>query len=148
MLIHELSAAQCEQFLARQHIGRLACAREDQPYIVPISFTFAPDDNCLYSFSTVGQKVEWMRSNPKVCVEVDEIINQLRWTTVLIVGRYKEIESSDAPTRQRAVELLQQRTQWWLPGAGETTGTATHTTAVFFGVKIERITGRRAGSLT
>ena len=38
--------------------------------------SISPDDNdYLYSFSTVGQKIEWMRANPNVCVETDEVTN-------------------------------------------------------------------------
>ena len=46
-------------------------AHDGQPYIVPM--TFAYDADCLYSFSTFGQAICWMRANPKVCVEVDEL---------------------------------------------------------------------------
>jgi hypothetical protein len=36
----------------------------------------------LYSFATIGRKVEWMRANPLVCVEVDEIVSRQKWQTV------------------------------------------------------------------
>ena len=101
MLIHELTRAQCLEVLMRVSVGRLACARHDQPYIVPVSFSFDPTDACLYSFSTVGQKIHWMRENPRVCVEVDEIDDHMHWTTVIVTGRYEEIrESMDAGAAQ------------------------------------------------
>ena len=34
---------------------------------------FAYHDGYLYSFSTVGRKIEWMRGNPLVCLETDEV---------------------------------------------------------------------------
>ena len=34
----------------------------DQPYIVPIYFSY--DGKHLYGVTTLGQKIEWMRSNP------------------------------------------------------------------------------------
>ena len=58
-----------------------------------------PSGNCLYAFSTIGQKIEWMRENPKVCLEVEEIDDQSHWTTVLVIGRYEEIHQE--PERER-----------------------------------------------
>src|ERR1700737_3319129 len=63
--------------LARTHLGRLACAQGSQPYVVP--FYFAYNNNSLYSFTTVGQKIDWMRANPLVCVEADEVVSPEEW---------------------------------------------------------------------
>src|SRR5262249_37750915 len=70
MLIHELTRTECTDILGRSSIGRLACSHFDQPYIVPISYSFDAEEDCVYGFSTVGQKILWMRENPKVCLAV------------------------------------------------------------------------------
>jgi hypothetical protein len=70
MLIHEMTGDECRIALEQADLGRLACVRGDRPYIVPIYFSY--DDKHLYGVTTLGQKIEWMRSNPLVCVEVDE----------------------------------------------------------------------------
>jgi nitroimidazol reductase NimA-like FMN-containing flavoprotein (pyridoxamine 5'-phosphate oxidase superfamily) len=101
MRIYEVSPGECEEILLRSDLGRLACAREDQPYIVPIHFSFDATRKCLYAFSTVGQKIHWMRQNPKVCVEVDDIADKNHRTTVLAFGRYEELDDS-WPRRRRA----------------------------------------------
>ena len=67
MLISEMSGEECRDLLSRLGFGRLACAHQNRPYIVPIYFAYEPDH--LYGFATMGQKVEWMRSNPLVCVD-------------------------------------------------------------------------------
>lgn len=146
MLIHDLTAEQCREVLARSNVGRLACARSDQPYIVPIFFSFDSNEDCLYSFSTLGQKVDWMRGNPKVCVEVDEISGQYQWTTVLVFGRYEEIgqSSEHAEARRRAHELFQQRSHWWLPAAAKLRGGEEHYSPVLYRINVNRVTGRRA----
>ena len=64
MLVREMSQQECKELLARLGFGRLACAQENRPYIVPIYFASEPDR--LYGFATMGQKIEWMRSNPIV----------------------------------------------------------------------------------
>lgn len=146
MLIHQLTAAQCEDVLDRTRLGRLACARDNQPYIVPIFFYFDRIDRCLYSFSTVGQKIDWMRGNPKVCVEVDEVSDQFHWTTVVVFGRYEEIHDSEgeADARRRAQDLFQQHPEWWLPGAGKLATGEEHPTPVVYRIRVDRMSGRQA----
>jgi uncharacterized protein len=147
MLIHDLTAEQCREVLTRANLGRLACSRADQPYIVPIFFSFDLQDDCLYSFSTVGQKVDWMRGNPKVCVEVDEVRGQYEWTTILVFGRYEEIgdSSEHAPARRRAHDLFQQRPHWWLPATGKLRGAEEHHSPILYRIHMNLVTGRRAG---
>ena len=132
--------------LARTHLGRLACARGMQPYIVPIHFAY--QDNWLYSFSVLGQKIDWMRANPLVCVEADQMRRE-EWTTVVVFGRYEEL--SDTPKfrseRTLAFNLLQERAMWWEHGgAKKMPGGAPAAVPVFYRIKIEQITGRRAAS--
>jgi hypothetical protein len=59
-----------------------------QPYIVPIYHAYR--DHCIYSFSEPGQKIDWMRANPLVCVEADQMRRE-QWTTVVVFGRYEEL---------------------------------------------------------
>ena len=115
MVAHELTRDECDEVLARARVGRLACARRNQPYIVPISFAFDPVDRSLVGFSTVGRKIEWMRENPKVCVAVDDILDEQHWTTVVVNGVYREIAPTDAESLGRVQTLLQKRVSWWLP---------------------------------
>jgi nitroimidazol reductase NimA-like FMN-containing flavoprotein (pyridoxamine 5'-phosphate oxidase superfamily) len=147
MVIHELTTTQCREMLGRAHHGRLGCAQDHQPYVVPIFFYLDPEESCLYSFSTVGQKIAWMRANPRVCVEIDEIVDQFRWTTVVVFGRYEELGDSarDSDARRRAFELFQQHSQWWLPGTGKVVLGEEHHTPVTYRIVIDGMTGRRAG---
>jgi nitroimidazol reductase NimA-like FMN-containing flavoprotein (pyridoxamine 5'-phosphate oxidase superfamily) len=145
MLIHELTRAQCLEVLIRVNVGRLACARYNQPYIVPVSFYFDGTDACLYSFSTVGQKIRWMRENPRVCVEVDEIGDHMHWTTVIVTGRYEEIRAtmSASAAQSRALELFQQRSDWWLPAVGKVAARDEHDTRVIYRIHVNHVSGRR-----
>ena len=145
MLVHELSPNDCADVLSRTDVGRLACTRDDQPYIVPIHFSFDRERHCVYGFSGVGQKVRWMRENPRVCLEVERISGRGHWQTVLAFGRYEEIGDApdDADTRRRALERFQQRREWWLPGAARVEGRDPHPVVVFR-ILIDRLTGRRA----
>jgi nitroimidazol reductase NimA-like FMN-containing flavoprotein (pyridoxamine 5'-phosphate oxidase superfamily) len=145
MLIHELTPTECREILSRTNLARLACSHADQPYVVPVSFEYDRDTDCLFSFSMVGTKVEWMRENPKVCVEVEDVGDRFHWTTILIFGRYDEIVDSaeHKAVRQRALDVFGRRAEWWLPGAAKLPPSEHHAVVVYR-IQIESITGRRA----
>jgi nitroimidazol reductase NimA-like FMN-containing flavoprotein (pyridoxamine 5'-phosphate oxidase superfamily) len=145
MLIHELTPTECAEILQRTNLGRLACAKDGQPYVVPVHFSFDLERSCVYGFSTVGQKVMWMRENPRVCLEVDEVADKDHWQTVIVFGRYEEIlDSPEEPeARLRAVTLFQQRPEWWLPAAAKVDSLERHAVVVYR-IQIHRVTGRRA----
>ena len=145
MLIEELTPHECADVLERTNLGRLGCARNGQPYVVPILFSFDRDRGCVYGFSTIGQKVVWMRDNPLVCLEVDDIEDKNHWRTVVIFGRYEEIQESpeESEARQRAESLFQRRQEWWLPAAAKVGSHQRHAVVVFR-IHIDRISGRRA----
>ena len=73
----------------RNYVARLACARNNQPYIVPIHVDL--EGEFLYGYATLGQKIEWMRQNPLVCLEIDELMTDGQWASVLVFGRYEEL---------------------------------------------------------
>lgn len=145
MLIHDLTFDECVQLLQRSSIGHLGCAKDGQPYVVPIHFAFDADQHAIYVVSTEGQKVEWMRANPRVCLTVDEISDKNHWTTVVLDGAYQEIggggDSSDA--RDRSQQLFQERKEWWLPALAKRAGDSSHK-VVLFQIRIDRMTGRRS----
>ncbi len=146
MRILELSEGECANVLSRAQLGRLGCSRDNQPYVVPIHFSFDAGRNCVYAFSTIGQKVVWMRENPKVCLEIEEIVDKTQWTTVIAYGVYQEIHQSpeEQEARMRAERLFQERPEWWLPAAAKLSSGERHDMVVYR-IQIERLTGRRAG---
>lgn len=145
MLIHDMTRQASIDLLARMRLGRLACAHEGQPYITPIYF--AHDGNYLYSFSTLGQKITWMRANPFVCVEADELVSPQDWATVIVLGKYEELP--DTPeyeaSRKRAYDLLQRRPVWWEPGYVKTVldEKTRPIEPLYFRIHIDQISGRR-----
>lgn len=148
MLVQKLSKEECFNFLKEIKFGRLGCVRDKQPYVVPIYFV--SDGKHIYAFTTLGQKIRWMRGNPLVCVEADQVIDHLHWTSVVVLGEYQELDDkfSLQGSREYALELLQQRTMWWQPGVMTTHDSESAGRAVphiFYRIRIDEISGRRAG---
>ena len=169
MVIQEMTRDDCLNALARARLGRLACTHENQPYVVPIYFVY--EEPYLYGFTTPGLKVEWMRSNPLVCVELDAVEDSEHWTSIIVFGEYEELPgtaggdqsqlqahepsrrtahptwtSLDEWERLHAHELLQRHAGWWEPGCASCTHDHPKQplTPVFYRIRIARITGRRA----
>lgn len=147
MFIHDMTEAECRHALKQASVGRIACARDQQPYVVPIYF--ASDQDHLYAISTIGQKIDWMRANPLVCVEIDNITSHDDWMSIVVFGRYEELP--DLPkynyAREQALALLQRRSPWWWEPACvcESHQDTPHScTPVSYRIHINRISGHHA----
>jgi nitroimidazol reductase NimA-like FMN-containing flavoprotein (pyridoxamine 5'-phosphate oxidase superfamily) len=144
MIIKPLSEQECEEILGRATLARLACCLENQPYVVPVYVAY--EANYVYVFSTEGKKVQWMRTNPKVCVQVDEIAGQAGWTSVIVNGEYQELgEPRFGVERTHARELLESRHEWWLNAlaARRVDQPDVSISPVFFRIRVESMTGLR-----
>jgi nitroimidazol reductase NimA-like FMN-containing flavoprotein (pyridoxamine 5'-phosphate oxidase superfamily) len=146
MRIAEISEQGCVELLKRVSIGRLGCSLDSQSYVVPVAFSYEP--HCIHVFSTVGKKIEWMRQNPKVCLQADEITNRSNWLSVVVTGTYSELPEARYPAqREHALEQLSQFTGWWqtpLAQRREKTSDISIET-VFFRIDIESMSGLSAG---
>ncbi len=116
MIITEMTRQEIRELLERATIGRLACVKDDQPYVVPLSFVY--NGVYLYSFTTAGQKIDYMRLNPRVCVEFDEISSTNKWQSVIVIGRFEELTKDPdyIDARNKAHALLNRNAEWWQPG--------------------------------
>ena len=146
MIIQDLSIDESMAVLSRRGFGRLACARDSQPYIVPMNFSVLGNE--LLAFSTVGRKIEWMRLNPLVCVEVDEVETQQKWKSVIVMGKYHEAPrtAQGDMRRQMIHQALQKKGAWWEPGYAKTVlqGATRPLEPVYFTISIDSISGHSA----
>jgi uncharacterized protein len=146
MIVRDLYEGECRDLLTRLGFGRLGCANNDQPYVVPVYFVH--EDNALFGFSTAGQKIEWMRANPLVCIEADEVLAQDNWSSVLVMGRYEEMPDIPkyAKLRAHAHSLLETRTLWWrlAIASSQTREGELQPVPILYCIHIDKITGHRA----
>ncbi len=147
MIIEELDRSQCKAVLSTVRFGHLGCCSNGQPYVLPIQFV--AEGAYLYSFALTGQKIEWMRANPLVCVQVDEFGQNREWRSVIVNGRYEELPDRIGwkTERERAWSLLSQTANWWEPGGIKPVdqGTTPH---LFYRIIIDEMTGRQAKAVS
>jgi nitroimidazol reductase NimA-like FMN-containing flavoprotein (pyridoxamine 5'-phosphate oxidase superfamily) len=145
MLISEMTEQECRAALASSSFGRLACSLNDQPYIVPLYFAY--EAGYFYAMATLGQKIEWMRENPKVCFQVDQIEGDSRWVSVVANGHFEELrEPQCTDERAHAHKLLSARSHWWEPPLAERQLKSQEEliAPVIFRIRILSMTGLRA----
>jgi len=141
----ELDEEKIKQLLSEQIVGRIGCYADGIPYIVPV--TYAYDDGFIYAHSKEGMKTTIMKKNPDICFQVDEILNLATWWSVVIWGRFEEIQGEE---RDRAIKLLTDKIMTLLEerrslpahGAIEHAKAAAVGEAIWYRIKVTRMTGR------
>jgi nitroimidazol reductase NimA-like FMN-containing flavoprotein (pyridoxamine 5'-phosphate oxidase superfamily) len=140
-MITSLSQEESLALLRSSHLARLGCVSEGYPYVVPVNYVC--DDVSIIIHSLPGKKIDALHANPRACVQVDQIKNQLNWASVLIFGTYKEIVSGAA--RERAMSLLLAVFPDLTPVESVGARNAGTPAPVVFRVLIERVTGIKEG---
>lgn len=130
------------------HVCRLALARDNEPYIVPVSFGY--DGTALY-FHTApkGRKIDFIEANNRVCFEFENNVALIRneddacgWTfsfeSVIGYGAVIELASTEEKTHAlNEIMLHYSGREWEIPA------NATATTRVWR-IDIESMTGKRS----
>ena len=107
-VIRALDRAECEQLLARNHVGRLAYASQNHVDIEPLHYVF--HEGWIYGRTSHGTKMDavgytWW----PVAFEVDEVEEIFRWRSVVVHGGFYTLDDEDRVQGEewaRGVELL------------------------------------------
>lgn len=100
--VEELSNAEIIDILGRVGYGHLGCARDNKPYVVPVHYAFA--DGEVFIYTTEGKKFEIIKSNPNICLQVEEVTDNQHWQSVVIQGVADQITDEDE--RAKAFKLV------------------------------------------
>lgn len=146
MLIEEMGREESLHFLSVTRPVRLACAQDNQPYVVPIRVARKHDR--LYGYSLMGRKIQWMRQNPLVCIEADEFESMQQWRSVVAFGKFVELPNSENHGRERQIahSLLFRDSRQWPVGYASTVlyRKGSEAEIVYFRIDVSEVTGRRA----
>lgn len=97
--IRHLDQDNIERLLHTSIVGRIACCDhgaggDGRPYVVPLAYGY--DGSAIYAHSGPGKKLDYMRANPLVTVEVDEASAPDCWSSVIAEGVFEEIDGPGA----------------------------------------------------
>lgn len=92
----DLKPFQCERLLADNYVGRLAYIANNQPYVVPSTYYFDPQEKSILCFASNGHRVDSLRKHDKVSFQVDKIESFRHWESVQVHGNFQELTGNRA----------------------------------------------------
>lgn len=139
----ELNKTEMDNILYRGSLAHLGCCQADEVYVLPITYIY--DNGYIYSHSLNGKKLEMMRANPKICIQVEEITSIFRWQSVIAWGNFEELKEGELP--EQAIRLLKYKIAELNPfkssSSLEIEFEAKLSEATVFRMKVEKMTGRK-----
>lgn len=96
----ELTRAECDEILARNHIGRVAFTFHDHVDVEPIHYVYA--DGWLNGRTAPGAKIAVLRHHPWVAFEVDEVEGLFDWRSVVVHGAVHMPDPDGSPLDREA----------------------------------------------
>lgn len=92
-MIVDLTQAECEKIVAANRYAHMACCDGDEPYLVPITYVY--DGGFFYGFTHEGTKIELLRKNPKMCVQVENVKGEREWESVMCWGLFEPVTGAE-----------------------------------------------------
>lgn len=142
-IFRDLTPAEIERVLTRNHVGRIAFAFRGHPDIEPIHYVY--DAGWIYGRTAPGTKLSTLVHHPWVAFEVDEIEGLFDWTSVVARGTVYLIDAEgstqDREIHARAVHLLRELIPETLASDDPTPSRR-----ALFRVHLDEVTGRTAMS--
>ena len=145
-MLGQLNDTQIQNILSSQAVGRLACTDGNQPYIVPVTYKY--DGDYIYGQTNEGTKLQILRKNPNVCFEVDWMMDMRNWQSVIVYGKFEELEDEAAnEARENLFESVYSLSTSSTIHAHEHAVTdqlddSNRVKIVMYRIKIETVTGR------
>ena len=93
-MLGELPAREIERLLETELVARIGCHVEGRTYVVPIAYVYS--DGAIVGHSAAGLKLDMLRKNPQVCVEVDHVDDLANWRSVVAWGCFEELKGDEA----------------------------------------------------
>lgn len=91
-----MTKEECIKLLSENYIGRLGYLSKGRIEIIPITYYYDREHQSILTYSGPGSKIDAMRKNPQVTFQVDEITTLEKWKSVLLFGKFQELEGTDA----------------------------------------------------
>ena len=95
-MIKNVEASESLKLLDSNYIGRLAYISGKTPYVAPVTYFYEIEAKCILGYSAKGHKIAAMKKNSDVALQVDDIQSIQKWRSVLVHGRFEELEGSTA----------------------------------------------------
>lgn len=134
----DLSQDECTSLLSSARYGRLALSKDNQPYVVAMSYVYHEGKIYLHSRGR-GMKVEYVTENPRVCFQID-VLEKERWSSVVAFGTSRLSESVQA--KQKMFDAFTSKGQGGHGGKKFSREELERMPMTIWEIEIEELTGR------
>ena len=137
-MIQELNKTDAEKLIEKCNFGHLACVlKKGEPYLVPINYLFLEGN--IYVHTLPGKKLNALRANGKICLQVDEIQNDCRWQSAIAFGEFEEI--NEPQQRLKILQKFSEKFERLTPVEAMSEENWKDSPIVIFRINIRKITG-------
>ncbi len=95
-MIADLEPIKCNSLLTDNYVGRLAYIADNEPHVIPSTYFFDADQECILCFASNGHRINALRKCNKVSFQVDNIESFRHWQSVQVHGTYQELKGDHA----------------------------------------------------
>lgn len=82
--------------LENNYLGHLSYIYQNRPFVVPITYFFDPLRNVIICYSAEGHKMNAMRKNKQVAMNIVDVDALTNWKSVTIHGAFEQLFTSEA----------------------------------------------------
>lgn len=132
-MVEYLSKDDSESLLTENALGHLGCYDGFNSYVFPTNYVY--DGKDIYCLSMVGAKVNIMRQNKRVCLQVDAVNDFDNWKSVMVHGDYSEL--ADERERYYAIKKFNESLLHVKMSEG-----GKNTKLIIYKISVDEITGR------
>ncbi|TXE07718.1 flavin mononucleotide-binding protein [Gelidibacter salicanalis] len=91
-----LEAKESKFVLENNYLGHLSYIYQNRPYVVPITYYYDTAKNVIICYSGEGHKMQAMRQNNRVAMNVIDVAALTKWKSVTIHGIFEQLFASEA----------------------------------------------------
>jgi len=114
--VEDMTSAEMHSLLQTAGFGHLGCSQNGRPYVVPMHYAY--DGKELVFFTTLGMKTQFIKGNPEVCLQVEEVRDSSDWRSVMVIGRAERL--TEPEEMERAMQLITERNPSLTPAISAT----------------------------
>ncbi|WP_299392313.1 pyridoxamine 5'-phosphate oxidase family protein [uncultured Gelidibacter sp.] len=91
-----LDAKDSKFVLSNNYLGHLSYIYQNKPFVVPITYFFDAKKNVIICYSGEGHKMNAMRQNNQVAMNVIDVDALTKWKSVLVHGTFEQLFATEA----------------------------------------------------
>lgn len=114
--VEDMPPAEMHSLLQTANFGHLGCANNSRPYVFPMHYAY--DGKELYFLTTEGMKTQFLKGNPQVCLQVEQVTDSSHWRSVMVIGHAERL--TELKDTERAMQQITERNPTLTPAISAT----------------------------